>query len=89
MKTFVIEGFELLEPDGFGIRDIRRGIVSNKIAAELWALRSPSYHSFRPIKETVTVFDTIEEFDGEALETKKLKAMNKLTPEDKIALGLA
>lgn len=75
--------YKLGDTDGY--RDFWRHFTNSKEAADWWEGQS-GYN--RVMKETFTVHETLEELQDFVSGEAKRRALAKLTPEDKKALGL-
>ena len=84
----VIEYYAVMcENDGYSDNTVAR-FLSRSAALE-FAKRNPSRYYVEHIKRTFTVYDTVQEYDE--VETVKIRqaALAKLTPEERVVLGLA
>ena len=83
----VIEGFQLLEADGGGVRDIEVAIVASEADAKLWVGGSRGYRRYTPIKKTIIVHESLASL--EAFNKSKVvhAALAKLSAAERVALG--
>ncbi len=82
-----IEGYQLLEADGGGVRDIEVAIVATEEAAKRWKGES-YYRSYRRVSYFIHVHRTYEDLVAFQQRQKQLEAMRKLTKEERVALNL-
>lgn len=88
MQSFEIIGFELIELDGNGLHKQRSGIIKDKNEADKWRMKNPSWRRINYIKETVTVFDSLADFEAMEKQAMIARALAKLTAEERAALGV-
>jgi hypothetical protein len=87
MQTFEIIGFELIELDFDGARK-RVGIIKDKNEADAWRMKNPSWRGMNYIKETITICDSLAEFEVMEKQALIAQALAKLTAEERAALGV-
>jgi hypothetical protein len=82
-----IEGYQLLEADGGGVRDIEVAIVATEDAAKQWK-GGNFYRSYRFVSYDIHVHDSYEALQAFQARQTALEAMRKLTKEERLALNL-
>lgn len=87
MKQMQIDGYEIREADGGGMSDRHLYYVSTEEVAKAIVGKS-HYLSFRPYKQTITVFDSVVEIAAASKEVLRVSALAKLSAAEKSALGL-
>ena len=69
-------------------RDVKLigNFTNQEVAEEISGGKNKMYRSVRP--RTLTLFDTIEDFENNTREQLRARGLAKLTTEEKLALGL-
>ena len=96
MKQFIIDCYEIREAGngGFGgsMSDRHLYYVSTEEVAAVCCSKAivgkSQYLSFRPYKQTITVFDSVAEIEAASKEVLRVSALAKLSAAEKAALGL-
>ena len=83
MKTFTIEGFELIEICGDGQTTKSEGIVSDPQVALKWVNRSPNWRELREYKKTYRICESMEELEG-MKHREKLRVILNMMKEHEI-----
>ena len=79
--------FSLREITGDGQSSVEKYKTKYQHVADYWQEQS-AWHTFCIMKDSSIWIDSEEEFQKAEFETKKAKALEKLTPEEKQILGL-
>ena len=87
MQEFQVVGFALVEISSDGIGENEIAYVRNESDARKWSAHNP-FRTHRPVNFTVKIFDSLEEFEEERMGQIRIRALAKLSKEEKIALGL-
>lgn len=84
--SFVIDCFELEEATGAGDTNGHVGFVRTEALAKEWK-GGNHYRSYRPFKKTFVVFGSLQSFDRALDDAVRARALQKLTPAERRALG--
>ena len=88
MKTYYIEAWEVVCPDGGGMSEVHVAYFSSEMVATQYAASKSWPHHVNQYKKLVTVFDTIGEFDEHSQDKLRKSALAKLSPQERAALGV-
>lgn len=84
----VISGFELLEASMSGVGHHEHvAYIANERQAQMWVNESPSFRKFQPYKKTIVIHEDLASLKAFQREQLKQKALVKLSPEERSALG--
>lgn len=79
--------FSLRELTGDGQSSVEKYKTKYQHVADYWKDES-AWHTVQIMKDRTIWIDSVEEFQKAEIETKKAKALEKLTEEEKAILGL-
>jgi hypothetical protein len=88
MREIKLEYCEIKEADGVGITSYTIGYCSTMYAANHWVSKCPSYLDSSFTSKTLLICETPEDVDMFLNQQKRLKALSKLSKEDRAVLGL-
>ena len=86
MKVLEFECFEISETDGGGMYDKHVRYVSTKELAEK-ICKGKVFLSYRPAKQKLVLFDSLEEIEAYDREELRKNALAKLTEAEREVLG--
>jgi len=84
---FVIKGFELLEPSTTGTINEHIAFIADERQAQMWVNESVKYRRFKPYNETIVVHENLAALKDFQRAQIKAKALQKLTADERKALG--
>lgn len=87
MKVIEIDCYEVVESDGGGVSEKHIAYVNNMALAEAMVLGN-NYRRYYEYKNTVTIFDTMEEVEANSVTNLRKSGLAKLTRAERLALGL-